>query len=151
MEALEFHHIDKSKKEFTLANIGVKKGLRGWENIVKEAKKCILVCSNCHKGIEAKKIEIPIDAPNFDLSLIPKIKEKEKKYCYCGKETKAWKKYCSMYCSSMARRIVERPPMEKIVEMVEKDGYSATGRKYGVSGITIKRWIMGTHGRTKIK
>jgi hypothetical protein len=47
MAALEFHHLDKEAKEFSLSNIGWKK----WETIKAELDKCSLVCSNCHKEI----------------------------------------------------------------------------------------------------
>jgi hypothetical protein len=49
MGALEFHHIEKNK-EF---GIGAKGYTRSWEALKKELDKCILVCSNCHKEIEA--------------------------------------------------------------------------------------------------
>lgn len=42
VNALQFHHIDPSKKEFTIAH--KKKQL----DIQEELKKCMLVCSNCH-------------------------------------------------------------------------------------------------------
>ena len=46
LAALEFHHRDRSSKEFqldarTLAN-------RKWSDIQAEAAKCDLLCSNCH-------------------------------------------------------------------------------------------------------
>lgn len=45
--ALEFHHLDPSKKDF---GIGSKKVL-SFEKCKEEVDKCILVCSNCHKEI----------------------------------------------------------------------------------------------------
>lgn len=48
--ALEFHHLDPSKKDF---GISAKGYTRSWELIKKELDKCILVCSNCHKEIHA--------------------------------------------------------------------------------------------------
>jgi hypothetical protein len=44
MDALQFHHVDPSKKEF---NLGNKRGYK-IETLRTELKKCILVCSNCH-------------------------------------------------------------------------------------------------------
>lgn len=46
--ALDFHHLDPSKKDF---GIGEKGFTRSWEKIKKELDKCILVCSNCHREI----------------------------------------------------------------------------------------------------
>ena len=42
---LEFHHIDPSKKDFTIGR--VKKG--SFEVIQKEIDKCIVLCANCHR------------------------------------------------------------------------------------------------------
>lgn len=48
--ALEFHHLDPSKKDFHIGEGGY---TRSWEKMKKELDKCILVCSNCHKEIHA--------------------------------------------------------------------------------------------------
>lgn len=46
LAALHFHHVDSTTKQFKLdARILSNKK---WENIVEEAKKCLLLCSNCH-------------------------------------------------------------------------------------------------------
>ncbi len=47
--ALDLHHVN-GKKGF---GIGEKGYTRSWEAIKKELDKCILVCSNCHREIEA--------------------------------------------------------------------------------------------------
>jgi len=46
--ALEFHHLDASKKDFTISNMDFK-----LSEAVEEIKKCILLCSNCHKEFHA--------------------------------------------------------------------------------------------------
>lgn len=51
VEALEFHHIDDSKKEFALGQHGL---TRSWERVQKELDKCQLLCSNCHREVHAK-------------------------------------------------------------------------------------------------
>jgi 5-methylcytosine-specific restriction endonuclease McrA len=48
--ALEFHHLDPATKEFSLGGTG---WMDGMEKLRKEAKKCILLCSNCHREVEA--------------------------------------------------------------------------------------------------
>lgn len=47
MGALEFHHLDPSKKDFS---IGDYKNSH-LEKMKKEVEKCILVCANCHREI----------------------------------------------------------------------------------------------------
>ncbi len=51
---LEFHHLDPNEKEFEVA----KNPSRSWENIESEMKKCIVVCSNCHRKIHAGIIQL---------------------------------------------------------------------------------------------
>jgi hypothetical protein len=48
MDALEFHHIDPKKKEFNLQSCKL-----SITRLQREAKKCILVCANCHREIHA--------------------------------------------------------------------------------------------------
>lgn len=42
LAALDFHHKDPTIKEFTISRN------RSVEETIKESKKCMLVCSNCH-------------------------------------------------------------------------------------------------------
>jgi hypothetical protein len=51
-DALEFHHIDPHSKKFSFGS--VRANIKGWKILVEELRKCILVCSNCHKEIHAK-------------------------------------------------------------------------------------------------
>lgn len=44
--ALEFHHPVPSEKEFQLDTRALSN--RSWELVLKEARKCILLCANCH-------------------------------------------------------------------------------------------------------
>ena len=46
--ALEFHHRDPSKKDFSISKNG---HCRSWEKVRVELDKCDLVCSNCHSEI----------------------------------------------------------------------------------------------------
>jgi len=48
--ALDFHHLNASTKKFDLS---VRDLTKSWKIITKEIKKCVLVCSNCHREIHA--------------------------------------------------------------------------------------------------
>jgi hypothetical protein len=48
-QALQFHHLDPMKKSFGISDEGTRK----WSEMVKEAKKCILLCANCHFEIHS--------------------------------------------------------------------------------------------------
>jgi len=57
--ALHFHHVDPSKKEFSIfeSRPGFKK-VRNWELLKKEIDKCVLLCSNCHTELHAEDEKI---------------------------------------------------------------------------------------------
>jgi len=44
---LEFHHCDPTEKEQTV----IKMVARGLKSVLKELKKCVVVCANCHNKI----------------------------------------------------------------------------------------------------
>lgn len=50
IEALEFHHLDSSRKEFGISSKGY---TRSWREIREELEKCILLCANCHREVHA--------------------------------------------------------------------------------------------------
>jgi HNH endonuclease len=54
--ALEFHHLDRASKEFGFAARGI---TRSYESLRREARKCILLCSNCHAQVEAGVLQPP--------------------------------------------------------------------------------------------
>lgn len=49
---LDFHHVNQDK-ESSIAQLTSEQA--SWERIELEIKKCIVVCSNCHRKIHAKK------------------------------------------------------------------------------------------------
>ena len=45
IEIYDYHHIDPSQKEFNVGGYV----LKPMEQVLKEAKKCLLLCANCHR------------------------------------------------------------------------------------------------------
>jgi 5-methylcytosine-specific restriction endonuclease McrA len=56
--ALELHHINKAEKSF---GIGDKGYTRSWDKVRAELDKCILLCANCHREIEAGITQLSIE------------------------------------------------------------------------------------------
>lgn len=54
--ALGLHHLNRKDKTFS---IGEKGYTRSWEKVKAELDKCILVCANCHREIEAGVTQLP--------------------------------------------------------------------------------------------
>ncbi|MDP3793534.1 MAG: hypothetical protein Q8R07_02160 [Candidatus Uhrbacteria bacterium] len=55
--ALEFHHPDPSKKDFSISADGL---TRSWDRVKKEVRKCVLLCANCHREIHAGITQLPM-------------------------------------------------------------------------------------------
>jgi transposase len=56
--ALHFHHLEPTDKRFSLSHRGVARSL---ERARAEARKCMLLCSNCHAEVESGFVAIPDD------------------------------------------------------------------------------------------
>jgi hypothetical protein len=56
--ALEFHHLDPTQKAFGLAQRGITRAIA---KVREEARKCVLVCANCHAEVEAGVKTIPVE------------------------------------------------------------------------------------------
>lgn len=61
-------------------------------------------------------------------------------FCDCGNEMYKTSNKCKQ-CLSKQQRKVDRPSIEQLKEDVKNLGYSATGRKYGVSDNAIRKWL----------
>lgn len=58
--ALQFHHRDPREKEFEISGRGLTRSLERARN---EARKCVLLCSNCHAEVEAGRNLLPVAVP----------------------------------------------------------------------------------------
>jgi len=46
VSTFDFHHVNALEKDFTISS-----GMSSWEKIEKELRKCVLLCSNCHREV----------------------------------------------------------------------------------------------------
>ena len=85
-----------------------------------------IVCPNCNAGLD---------------TFAGRNNKKVKNQCSCGNKINKFSKKCNK-CNYIERRKVERPSYENLIKEVDELGFSTTGRKYGVSDTTIKKWIL---------
>ena len=55
-KTLHFHHIEPCTKKSNVATIIH----YSWEKVKREAKKCVLLCDKCHKGVHTGKIQLNV-------------------------------------------------------------------------------------------
>ena len=58
--ALQFHHVDPAAKRFQLGGRGLTRSLT---ELREEARKCVLLCANCHAMVEAGVATLPQALP----------------------------------------------------------------------------------------
>lgn len=58
---LEFHHIDPSQKDYTIAN----RARASLESIMSEIKKCVVLCSNCHQEFHHFERKVGMTIQNY--------------------------------------------------------------------------------------
>jgi hypothetical protein len=136
IEALDFHHLDPNKKDFSPSA-----STKNKQTFIEELRKCVCLCSNCHREVHFNIVEIPYNIIRFDESFsnIP-FPEKPKHPCKeCGKLTNITQIFCSVKCSSKNKEIVDWPTNQELQKLVNEKGYSATGRIFGVSDNAVRK------------
>lgn len=74
--ALDFHHLDPTKKDFGISMDGI---TRAWKRVQNELDKCVLVCSNCHREIHAGILQPSAVMQNGKIGLIQGSPERKSK------------------------------------------------------------------------
>lgn len=94
--ALELHHVNPKLKELSFGRIVANP--KSFATIVSEIKKCVLVCSNCHREIHAG-IRLCPEQREFIVPEFKRIQTMDK--CpVCGKEKNSFQKTCSRTCAA---------------------------------------------------
>lgn len=142
--ALDFHHVDEGEKAFNIA--AMLRNPRKTSDIIAECRKCVLLCKNCHMEFHSGLWSLgEIVLAEFDETKLPW--QYGDKTCCCPVCDKSFRmrtanyKYCSVKCSNIGKRKVQRPPRKELVSLIKEQGYEATGRKFGVSGNAVRKWL----------
>lgn len=155
-QALEFHHVNPEEKEF---GITVNSTTKALDLQINELRKCILVCSNCHRGIHGGFIKVPDNYQEFfneevanklmvenynkrhatthkddNLIILPKYTCKS-----CGAEITKNHTYC-VKCAHELQQRVERPDRQQLKELIRTVPFTQIGKKYNVDGNSIRKW-----------
>ncbi len=142
MEALEFHHIDPSQKDFSPSAASVNKEL-----FVEELRKCVCLCSNCHREVHAGVVNLSESIQKFDENQLKNLlPEKPKHPCKeCGKMTNINQTFCSVKCSRKSREVTEWPDNATLKQLVSMNGYTKTGKMFGVSDNAVRKRLKNEH------
>ena len=158
--ALEFHHLDPSKKKYTITDYL----LKPLEEQVEELKKCVLLCSNCHRAYHGGDIlKSFVCSFNEEKALFYIQKEKEERFLassslkelkkcpVCGKTIfSSRNKYCGKECYNIGRSKVKPkkfadkelflPDRKELKDLIRFTPFTRIGQKYKVDDNTIRKW-----------
>lgn len=119
ISALDFHHIEPDKKNYQLdvrhfSNTSI-------EKLEIELKKCILLCSNCHREEHNPSLNLTIVKNSIEIKKINKVSFKDK----CGRkcnvcDNRFLKSKGKLFCSEKCRNNNKNyPSIQEITEQHE--------------------------------
>lgn len=154
VEALEFHHINPENKLFNFN----KSRTKSWEDNVQELKKCILLCSNCHREVHAGHYQYSLkssfneERANEISTLINNLKTKQIRYCpVCNTIISQKASHCTTCSAKIARKVEDRPSREELKQLIRTKTFVEIGQMFKVSDNTIRKWCDGySLPRTKV-
>lgn len=143
IRALTFHHLDPSKKDFTISGAHCIK----WSRMAEELNKCVLLCANCHSEIHDGLINLDGRENEIDNFKIAPVKGVKKTFVckFCEgtfKETHKGQIFCSSKCSGEYTRKVHRPTKEILEDLIKTTSFRAIGKMYGVTDNSVRKWAV---------
>ena len=140
ISALEFHHTNPEKKSFNINSSFL--GSLSFDKVVEESKKCILLCSNCHREYHNPELSLNTVKDQL-LSTRDDSKKTPKTYksvCpVCGKSFKkiTGKIYCSKECRETQKNY---PPIDVLEKSYSKlKSWTKVAKEFGISRKIIHR------------
>ena len=133
---LTLHHLHPEEKEFTFGKI--RTSPKNWDKIVKELRKCVLVCNRCHAEIHEDLNEVPDGAARFN-EKYSTLKNQKDKCPQCGELKSKHNKTCSVICAGKKKRKVDWDKVDLPLLMDELKSYAAVGKSLGISGNSVRK------------
>lgn len=119
-DAMEFHHIDPAHKDFAFGSLRANPS--AWPKVVEELRKCVLLCSRCHREIHAGMIELPNDHAIFDESYAEyQLSDfHQMTACpVCGGTKPSTQRTCSLSCGAKMKGLDMRWEQIDLIELLK--------------------------------
>lgn len=149
ISALCFHHMNPKRKLFT---VDIRKlSNYNWKTILKEAKKCRLLCHNCHSEIHHPGFVLA-DIIHFSDVQLKIRKKKRTPKCKCGIAISKDAKRCHKCYNSNRPKRINWPDISFLLKSLKTKSKQALAKELGVSDNAINKrlkkfgfWV-GRHG-----
>lgn len=128
----EFHHIDPKSKSFAIAGAGI---TRSKAKCADEAKKCVMLCANCHREVE-HGTNIYDLVSNFDIDVF---------YDTISELNGTSERLRKSERSSVKKSLVKngsslKPDRETLKALIRTKPLTQVGNMFGVSDNAIRCW-----------
>lgn len=124
----DFHHLNPKEKSFGLGNGST---TRAKADYAKEAKKCCMLCANCHRLVENGEFDGSVLNCNFDESI----------YYATLEELVSKQKKATPYEERMEKHS-RKPDRETLKVLVRQKSFCQIGKDFGVSDNAIRKWCV---------
>lgn len=143
LPGLEIHHINKDEKEFSFSDY---RNYKNWDKLLNELKKCILLCSVCHKEIHYTDLYKDIKlSSSYNEKIAEELtdeifKPKKESFCKkCNKKISYRANLCSDCYSKNNRKII-RPSRKNLKNLIRNTSFVSIGKQFNVSDKTVSKW-----------
>lgn len=120
----DFHHLNPAEKEFC---VGAQSTTRSKADTAREAKKCIMVCANCHRLIEHEELNLNGVVCAFDETI----------YYFTLDELTGKNKEI---IESRPKPASKKPSREVLKEQIRNTPFLQLGKMYEVSDNAVRKW-----------
>lgn len=140
LSCLTMHHLDPSQKDFTFGKI--RTSPKKWEIIVKELRKCVLICNRCHTELHEGIRKVPHNAPRFNeaYAVQKEIKDEKESCLFCGTSKSYKKKTHLIERGGKSKKRANRDEIN-LRELLNRTGhnYSVVAKILGMSHSEVRK------------
>ena len=123
----EFHHLKPEEKNFAIGNAST---TRSKSDNAEEAKKCCMLCANCHRLVEYELDNVNLICDFNEGIYYQKLNELIEKN----------KKNQEEQTESKKKKSIEKPSREVLKSQIRTMPFLQIGKLYGVSDNAIRKW-----------
>lgn len=135
--ALALHHLDPSQKEISLGSL--RANPKNWDTVVRELRKCILLCHNCHSEVHAQVTQIPDVFISYNEEFTKYREINKLNDCpMCGIKKPIVNKYCSLNCAGKSSRRVDWDSVD-LPSLLKNSSIVAIADGLGVSDAAVRK------------
>lgn len=124
----DFHHLNPEEKNFGLGNGSTTRAKSAY---AEEAKKCCMLCANCHRLVENGEFDNSTLSCNFN----------EDVYYSTLEELTNKQKTTTTYEERMEKHS-RKPDRETLKSLIRQKSFRQIGKDFGVSDNAIRKWCV---------